>query len=140
MPKRKLDLRAELKRVDAKVQKRKGKKVVRPAKRTEAATAQPKPQPGDRCPWWKPELTSLYSQVPSGATGLTSANTACLTGVEGKQRPSSWFSVHSYPLTASAVGPDTGSSTDPTNTTWRSRMAFNPDDVWSAETGAGHKP
>ena len=142
MPKRKLDLREELKRVDAKVQKRKGKKVVRSAKKTQglAVTApQPKPQPGDRCPWWKPELTSLYSQVPSGATGLTSANMACLASSEGKQRPSSWFSVHSYPLTASAVGPDAGSSTHPANTTWRSRMAFDADDVWSAETGAGYK-
>jgi transposase len=139
MPKRKLDLRAELKRVNAKVQKRKGKKLVRPTKKTEATPSQSKPQPGDLCPWWKPELASLYSQVPSGAPGLSSSNTACLTSVEGKQRPSSWFSVQTHPLVSSAPGPEAGSSDGPANTTWRSRMAFEPDDVWSAETGAGHK-
>lgn len=132
MPKRKLDLQAEPKR-------RKRNPAARAPKNAAPAPAQPKPQPGDRCPWWKPELTALYSQVPAGATEQISANMACLASAEGKRPPSSWFSVRSHPLAASASGPEAGSSAAPANTTWRSRMAFDADDVWSAETGAGHK-
>lgn len=89
---------------------------------------------GDVCPWWKQQLQPLYAQVPLGSPG-ESANMTCLASAPGKQPATSWFSVTSHPLVESAAGPDEGGAAH----TWRSRMAFEKDDVWSAEAGAGHK-
>ena len=120
-------LAAVKRKTDAARRRLKGEK----RKRAEKPSApKAKPKPGDACPWWKQELIADYAALPREGGGARRATV--LRRGDGKGEAKSWFSVKSIPLVASSAGPTPDSA-------WRARMAFEERDVWSAETGAGHK-
>lgn len=95
-----------------------------------------KPKPGDRSPWWDDSLkSSVYDRLPREAPDANDQQVDLpLLHADGKQQPKSWFSVKAIPLASASTGP--GGDDGPS---WRANMHLKPDDVWSAETGAGHK-
>ena len=120
-----IDVRAALKDVHRKCAKRKRRDRKRTAA-TAASVAAGKPQPGDRSPWWRPELAGVYAQAPREVDGAVATSTP-LRPTAGRQSARSWFSVKSLPLGAATATP------------WRLHMAFAPEDVWSQEAGADRK-
>ena len=97
-----------------------------------------KPQPGDMCPWWKPELNDLYAQVPSSNSDAAQLGFQLVQG-RGRHEAKSWFSVKSIPLASAVDGPVAVSSSQSKHVNWRVLMDVHPDDVWSEETGAAFK-
>jgi len=73
------------------------------------------------CPWWKEELLPIYDKVP-----MVESNPN-IQSIPLMGNSKSWFSVQSIPLR------------NVSNLDFRSKMEFDPADVWSQEAGADKK-
>ena len=80
-----------------------------------------RPKPGDVCPWWKEELLPTYDKVP------TVQSNPNIQSIPLMGNSKSWFSVQSIPLRNAS------------DFDFRSRMEFDPADIWSQEAGADRK-
>jgi len=122
-----IDVASSLKAVNAKLCKDRQKrqrldaKAARPSGAAVGSAPSARPKPGDACPWWRPELTDVYSSAPREQPGAIATPTT-LAG-----RSTSWFSVERLPLQSA------------TDTSLRPQMAFAAEDVWSQEAGADRK-